>query len=306
MTTVTCYWKRSKLASIGTSLKFIKTKAIGKAVNQSLPVRQRPSLLDTIKVHCKKTNAYSTQLTRYFKEPSPADKLSIHFLINAIPTVQPYSAKEFIKYCENNMPSNICEEAQEATKDQSVCPLWHELRYARITASKAYDAAHCKKLDGVLVEQIIGSKKLKDTEAMKRGRNLERLIIKEVEKRIGEKIMNTGLLLNKEYPVIGASPDGVCTRFAIEIKCPFSERAFSRYKTKENKIAAKYMTQVQIQMHFSKKTSALFCIAHPDFESTKNLTIIEVVYDEAYCKNIIGMCNAFWESAIFPILVNKT
>lgn len=59
------------------------------------------------------------------------------------------------------MNSKSCEEAALATLEQSDCPLWHELRYARITASKAYEATHCKIFNGSL------------TETMKRGILLE-------------------------------------------------------------------------------------------------------------------------------------
>ncbi|KAB0804975.1 hypothetical protein PPYR_01945, partial [Photinus pyralis] len=75
--------------------------------------------------------------------------------------------------------------------------------YGRITASKAYEAAHCKVLDGSLTENILGASKLRDTEAMKRGRYLESQILKEVEK-----INKCGLQLNAAFPIMGASPDG--------------------------------------------------------------------------------------------------
>lgn len=52
------------------------------------------------------------------------------------------------------------------------------LRYGWITASKAYDAAHCNTLDGTLTETILGARKLRDTEAMKRGRLLESQVLR--------------------------------------------------------------------------------------------------------------------------------
>lgn len=40
-------------------------------------------------------------------------------------------------------------------------PLWHELRYGRITASKAYSVLHCKATEGTIVEGILGACKIR-------------------------------------------------------------------------------------------------------------------------------------------------
>lgn len=56
-----------------------------------------------------------------------------------------------------------------------------DLRYGRITPSKAYDAAHCNVLDWTLTQSMLGASKLRDTEAMKRGRFLESQVLKELE-----------------------------------------------------------------------------------------------------------------------------
>lgn len=48
-----------------------------------------------------------------------------------------------------NYYSDVCDEVAKATKLQGDCPVWCELRLGRITASKLYEAAHCKTLDGI-------------------------------------------------------------------------------------------------------------------------------------------------------------
>ncbi|GLV38595.1 hypothetical protein CBL_08588 [Carabus blaptoides fortunei] len=45
--------------------------------------------------------------------------------------------------------------------------------YIRVIASKVYDVAHCRKIDGVIVEQISGAYKIRDTVALERRRLLE-------------------------------------------------------------------------------------------------------------------------------------
>ncbi|KAJ8953467.1 hypothetical protein NQ318_023586 [Aromia moschata] len=105
------------------------------------------------------------------------------------------------------MNPHMCSEASVKTKEQPNCSFWFELRYARTTASKIYNAAHCKKSDGTLVDQILGVSKFKGTEAMKRGKNLEKYVIKSLEKTLRINISHTGLLLNPKHPIFGASPD---------------------------------------------------------------------------------------------------
>ncbi|KAJ8974210.1 hypothetical protein NQ317_000843 [Molorchus minor] len=130
------------------------------------------------------------------------------------------NASDFIHFMAQKIPLVLYKEAETATKGQSHSPVWHELRFARITASKLYEAAHCNTYDGTLVETIIGAYKLKDTVAMKRGRALEKHVLNVVQKKVGLKFKNSGLFLLPNCPILGASPDGISDNFVVEIKCP--------------------------------------------------------------------------------------
>lgn len=72
----------------------------------------------------------------------------------------------------------------------------------------------------------------------------------------------------------------------------------------ENKVTAKYMAQVQLQMHFSNKPRALFCVIHSHFQTTKKVSIIQVDYYRQLC-DLLEKCNIFWNNAIFPKLYTK-
>ncbi|XP_026741056.1 uncharacterized protein LOC113503360 [Trichoplusia ni] len=304
-TSVDCYWKKSKLSSVGTSLKFIKAKDICNATktqpNPASTQTSQESFFSIVKTYSKKVGDTENQLMKYYKEPSNSEKLSIHYLVS-ITQNKPKTAEEFIEFCKQMMQTKACEEAALATSEQSECPLWYELRYARITASKAHEAAHCKVLDGALTEAIMGASKLKDTDAMKRGRMLESEVKLEVEKNKKIKINKCGIILDPLHPIMGASPDGETADYSIEIKCPSSEKSMNQYIGKNNTIAVKFMAQVQLQMHFSNKTKALFCVAQSDFEESKKVHIIEVHYDKEFCENLIEKCTLFWCKAIFPLL----
>lgn len=121
------------------------------------------------------------------------------------------------------------------------------MRFGRITASKIYEAAKCKTAEGSLLESIMGAQKAFETRATSRGKELEPEVIKEVEKIKKIKIKKVGLLLCSEYPVFGASPDGISEDYCVEIKCPFKDKSVDRY-IKDNVIAKKYYFQLQMQM----------------------------------------------------------
>ncbi|XP_035435718.1 uncharacterized protein LOC118266384 [Spodoptera frugiperda] len=298
-TSIECYWKKSKLSSVGTSLKFIKAKDICKApkLNPASNSSSTGNFLTVVKNNCVSVGDTNNHLMKFYQSPNNAERLSIHHLILASKATNPV---EFVEYCKLVMSTEACEQAELITKDQNDCPLWHELRYGRITASKAYEAAHCKVLDGSLTENILGATKLKDTEAMKRGRFLESQVLKEVEKIKQIKINKCGLKLNAAHPIMGASPDGESTVYSIEIKCPASEKALNRYIDSNSEVAPKYMAQLQLQMHFGNKSKGLFCVADNNFETSKKVNIIEVEYKKQLCETIIEKCTLFWHQAIFP------
>lgn len=260
------------------------------------------SFLKAVLEKSKLEGRHDSVLTKYYKEATDVEKLSMHTLFtNFLQGNYGITAEEFLEFCSSEMSDTVCISAEKQTVRQAECALWHELRYARITASKVHEAAHCHTLEGSLVETILGASRLKDTAAMIRGRKLEKNVRKEVEKIKGIKIYPSGLNIKHEHPVMGASPDGICDDYVIEIKCPSSIKAISSY-IKNDKITDKYYAQIQMQMFFCNKKQGLFCIADVDFETSKNISIFTVQFNEQYCLDILEKCTTFWKKAIFPVL----
>lgn len=129
---------------------------------------------------------------------------------------------------------------------------------------------------------------------------MENSVCEEVSKIKNIKFKKVGLILSNDFPVLGASPDGIAEECIIEIKCPASNKNFKNY-VKDRVVAKKYYAQMQ--MFFAKKEKCLFCIAHENFESTKKIEILEVCYDEDYCKELINKCEIFWKENIFKQLL---
>ena len=127
------------------------------------------------------------------------------------------------------------------TTQQGDSEVWLEQRKCRITASnfhRVFTRANTIKANPTespkaLVETILGLKKTPDTKALRHGKALEphskRKYIHAVVKHKHKKFSSNavGLVLLKNYPYIGASPDmeiecECCGLGLVEIKFPYS------------------------------------------------------------------------------------
>lgn len=196
--------------------------------------------------------------------------------------------------------STVIKAINEKTEGQCNCKYWHNICQGRLTASKLYDAARCQ-TDGSLVQQILGGYKIPETRQILRGRKLETSVLKELENKLGMKILKSGFVLING--VLGASPDGVCDDFVVEIKCPATEKAMHTY-IKDGKPQNKFKTQIQCQMLACGKGKGLFCVADPQFETTKKNHMVWETFDASYINNIIPLAEHFWETYIFPKLIS--
>ena len=97
--------------------------------------------------------------------------------------------------------------------------------------------------------------KLKDSQAMKRGRTLEKDVLRSVEKKTKQRFQTSELLLSKDRPIFGASPDGINESCLLEIKCPFSGKARSTYIDLYGSVKEIFLAQMQLQKHFSGNLS---------------------------------------------------
>lgn len=107
---------------------------------------------------------------------------------------------------------------------QSGSTLWLETRRKLLTAS--WFAAVCKRRIttecGPLIKQILYQKDLSNIPSIKHGRSNEATAIRELAAILNMPIEKCGLFIDREFPFLGATPDGKCEIGIIEIKCPSS------------------------------------------------------------------------------------
>lgn len=296
-TSVECYWKKSNLAKVGTSIKILSAREMAKRKPKEFAPDS--GLMNEFVKECKIRKIDNCQFIKH--EPDYCDtdtNLSLHKMMM---TYNDENCDRFLSKILKECSSTNIKHAERATRGQNTSNLWHELRYGRITASRCYEVSRCKTPDGTLVAVILGAK-TPETSAIIRGRKLEDHVRKVVENKLGIKIQMCGLYISETFPMIAASPDGRYQNTTFEIKCPVSAKTSENYIDKEGRIKEKYFAQVQIQMYCAHTTESYFCVANSDFTKNNEVTLLKVEFDQQYVMSLLDSVVAFWKNNIFSVL----
>ncbi|XP_050077779.1 uncharacterized protein LOC126564728 [Anopheles maculipalpis] len=234
--------------------------------------------------------------------PDQLEKARKLSLVHFIQAFKGDDVDKFLKFCTTGMQGEVCGSVPQLTLGQADTDLWHELRIGRITASRIREAARCTMLGGSLRDRIMGVSS-GFSMAMKRGTDLEGHVLAELCKEYPD-LRDIGLVLDPECPWMGASPDGICDEFVLEIKCPYTPKTYACY-VDVKKLSPKYFAQIQLQMHITHRRKALLAVAALDFEKTKHIAKVWIEYDEQYVKDIMEHAFEFWRKAIFTALLRK-
>lgn len=293
-TAVACYWNKSRLSRVGTSLKYMTAKDLS---NGAPGLPSNSGVFDKFLDSARKRELDNCELIKYHPDyvSDSSLSLSMHQLVLKYKEI---SCETFLQKIVVSNETII--EIEEETRDQHQNKLWFELRYGRITASRAFEFSRCKKKDGTLLSLIMGGS-IPDTPAMRRGRILENEVRETVGNQLGKKIKKCGLMLSKEYPMIAGSPDGICEDCIIEIKCPTSAKTYQNYVSC-GKPTQKFNTQMQMQMFLTGLEKAYFCVADENFSTTKNVEIISVTYDDTYMSGFLMHIVSLWKENVYPVL----
>uniref|UniRef100_A0A336K6K5 CSON002254 protein n=1 Tax=Culicoides sonorensis TaxID=179676 RepID=A0A336K6K5_CULSO len=242
------------------------------------------------------------EIEKNIEKPFSVEILSIKSLMSSF---DGELFEEFMAHCRNFLHPSILNTIEALTIDQADTPLWHQMRFGRVTASRIYQISRCKTKNGSLVESIMG-KKSGWSFAMQRGTELEDKVFKILEKEfVKHNLKKCGIFLDTSLPHFAASPDGIADDFVVEIKCPATPKTYQEYLTIEN-LQPKYYGQIQLQMHITKRKKALLGVADLNFERTKKVKKVWIDYDDKYVSNLIESANTFWIEAIFPLLKKKS
>ncbi len=134
----------------------------------------------------------------------PLPVLSYQFGCNLkfVPTHHQALYLESIKVTQ----SSACQ-IEKATRLQSKCTAWGQIRQSRVTASRFREVCH---VVGDSASQSLAARIIKgtrQTSAMKRGLELEPDILRKYSETASVSVLTCGFPINAEAPHLGASPD---------------------------------------------------------------------------------------------------
>lgn len=148
---------KSKLSRVGTTLKYIQAKdfeiekKMRKRQSASTSNSQDDILAEVIKKGLEVES--KAELLSFFSNENriSCQDLELHSLMYLYEDLCHCCPDEFLLFCSVKMKPDDCIKANKLTFGQSSTNAWFRLRYGRITASKFYEASHCK-VDGSLVQ----------------------------------------------------------------------------------------------------------------------------------------------------------
>lgn len=136
-------------------------------------------------------------------------------------------------------------------------------------------------MNGLIAEIAMGRKiETHQSEAMKRGTELEEEARQAYEFITSEEVKEVGMVFKNEDRFISCSPDGLMDKKGLEIKCP-NPGTHIKYLL-ENRLPVDYVPQVQGSMLVTGLDKWDFMSYHPELEQF----LIEVKRDDEFCKSL--------------------
>lgn len=194
---------------------------------------------------------------------------------------------------------------------KSLTPEWFQSRRGRLTASKRagiiYDrkGTQWEKMADEIREEINPewSHREFDVPAMQWGRDHEREALDAIERRLGSRLTEPGLILHPDFDYVGATPDGFTgTDITIQVKCPFNPK--NHMKTViDNQISREYYMQVQWESWVSGRPVIFFASYDPRQPRVTQLVIVDIPADlemhDRFADNAVAFAK-FFTTGIFP------
>lgn len=244
--------------------------------------------------------------------------------------------EELLSVCDTiniHITNDMAKAVQQATVKQSASKLWYKFRAGRVTASRMKQVCHTSlsKPSQSLIKTICYPEAFRfTTKATQWGCKHEAAACKHYKfvqlqdkKHHDFSVEPSGLVINPDWPHLGASPDGIvdcscCGKGTLEIKCPFCdgnesiETSLSNTKTCLSNVDGsmhlntthQYYYQVQTQLFVCKASYCDFCVCTFP-ESGPSMHIERIYPDNDFWKNCIEKTTNFFKLCVLPELVGK-
>lgn len=172
---------------------------------------------------------------------------------------------------------------------------WLDLRENMITASDIASAIgenHYETPDAFVKKKVLRTQWAGNA-ATAHGTLLEPLVRDLYDQRYNRKSHEIGLVRHREYPWLGASPDGITEDgLLIEIKCPLTRKI-------EPKVPKHYWPQVQLQLEITDLDECDFIQYRPASEGkAEEFVVVRVTRDRSWFEKNLPVMKAAWDRIV--------
>jgi len=188
--------------------------------------------------------------------------------------------------------------AQEYAEQRS--QEWLDLRENMITASDAASAigeSPYESEDAFVKKKVLRTK-WAGNEATAHGTLLEPIVRDLYDQKYNRKSHEIGLVQHRDYPWLGASPDGVTEDgILVEIKCPKSRKITSN-------VPKHYWPQVQLQLEITDLEECDFVQYRPAqiedgvLRSPEEFVVVRVHRDRAWFARVLPVLERVWQRVL--------
>ena len=309
VTEVKCYWKKARLSNVA-NLSPVKASSFGSG-SQRRPAAggaKQGNFLDSCVEYVREVGLQPAGVVFRMVDTESEGVSDVREAYMDV-LCSDMSVKDLVGgRLAGKVSKQLIELVCSETAEQSSSPLWHHVRYGRITASKVYEVSQCKTVQGSLVETILGARKFKGTTATRRGQHLEAPVLTKLSQVRGVKVQRTGLHIVHDKPMFAASPDALTNDHGqlcvIEVKCPSAAKTVSQYVGQQG-ITPKVRAQLQLQMIATGAKKGLLCVGDPLFEENGEISVFEDELDMQFIQPIMERAERFWVHAVLPMLLKE-
>jgi putative phage-type endonuclease len=184
--------------------------------------------------------------------------------------------------------------AQEYAEQRS--QEWLDLRENMITASDVASALgenHYESPDAFVKKKVLRTKWAGNA-ATAHGTLLEPVVRDLYDKKYGRVSHEVGLVQHREYPWLGASPDGITEDgILVEIKCPLTRKI-------EPNVPKHYWPQVQLQLEITDLEECDFVQYRPAKNeiSEAEFVVVRVHRDREWFAKALPILEAVWQRVL--------
>ena len=246
---------------------------------------------------------------------------------------------ELLGACQSvslNVTQEMADSVEVATRDQSKSKLWYKYRAGRITASRMKAVCHtdASKPSQSLIKTICYPEAFSFTsKATRWGCEHEKqardIYVKALKQHHDDfSVTDSGLVINSQWPYIGASPDGIvkCKCHGIGVLCPFCHKETTLKEAAVDKTFClkqqldeerlrldhlhAYYYQVQTQLFVCNVDYADFCVCtfvRDDKNSydDSGIHIERIEKNQVFWEGCVEKAQLFFKNCLLPELMGN-